>query len=206
MLKTHQAAGGLAAAGYLYLTHEPFLSVVGVVGLCAGYMAAPLPDVDSPNSVPARTLAPIAWALEAARIRHRTLTHTVWVLGALFWLVQMAAHSRVGNVPLYPILMAAWVGVASHPLVDMLTVDGVPLFWPLLAKQNFRVSRFRTSGPWDNVFHGLFIFLMIALVLWWGVQTVPFLHALFYHGQALVHRVDRGVPGAVRDYVGRLHK
>ena len=178
MHRTHQAAGALAASAYLMTSHVPFISIPGVLGLAAGYFAAPLPDVDSPNSTPAQWLPPLAWTCELLRIRHRTLTHSVWVIGALFCLVWSCRHAHLGHVTLYPVLMAAWLAVASHPVVDMLTKAGVPLFWPFGRKANFRLAWFEANGPFDHVFHGLFLLATLGVVVCWAAETVPAMHSV----------------------------
>ena len=190
MLRTHQAAGALAAALYLASQHVPALSAAGALGLCAGYLAAPLPDVDNPNSVPARVLAPLAWGLETARVAHRTLTHSVWVVAALWFLVQRAHGAHLDGVALYPILMAAWIGVASHPAVDLLTKAGVPLFWPLAKKWTVHLAWFTADGPWDRVWHAAFLAALLPVVVYWGAPTTPVLQ----HVLDLAHRAWSVVP------------
>ena len=173
MHRTHQAAGMLAAAGYLMATHVPCISVPGVLGLAAGYFAAPLPDVDTPNSTPARMVPPLAWACELLRIPHRTLTHSVWALGALFLLAWSFRHAHLGHVDLGPVIMAAWVSVATHPLVDMLTKAGVPLFWPLGRRYPFRIAWFEANGTFDHIFHAVFLLAALVVVVMWVSETVP---------------------------------
>ncbi|MDI9261053.1 metal-dependent hydrolase [Alicyclobacillus sendaiensis] len=160
-------------------SHVPFISVPGVLGMAAGYFAATLPDVDSPNSTPARILPPLAWACELLRIPHRTLTHTVWAIGALFLLAWSFRHAHIGHVAMGPVIMAAWVGVATHPLVDMLTRAGVPLFWPFGKKYPFRVAWFEANGPFDHFFHAVFLVAAMLVVVVWVSKTDPTLQHTF---------------------------
>ncbi|ACV57620.1 membrane-bound metal-dependent hydrolase [Alicyclobacillus acidocaldarius subsp. acidocaldarius DSM 446] len=194
MHRTHQAAGVLAAAGFLMASHVPFISIPGVLGMAAGYFAAPLPDVDSPNSTPARMLPPLAWACELLRIPHRTLTHTVWAIGALFLLAWSFRHAHLGHADLGPVIMAAWIGVATHPLVDMLTRAGVPIFWPLGRRYPFRIAWFEADGIFDHIFHTLFLLGTLIVVVMWASETVPAMQ----HMLELLHRVVDAVKNARR--------
>ena len=64
---------------------------------------------------------------------HRKLLHNVWVVAALF-----AAHPALG------------IGAITHVLLDMLTVMGVALFWPISSRR-FGVRIARTGGILDWV-------------------------------------------------------
>ena len=63
--------------------------------------------------------------------KHRKLLHNIFILAAAFWYNY-----------------AFGIGVLSHYLLDMLTVMGVALFWPL-SNKHYRILRLKTGGVID---------------------------------------------------------
>lgn len=125
-------AAGAVAAARLGLPLPLALASAGVAGV-----AALLPDLDHPQSFAARRVA--GGQLVAMALRHRGPTHSVAALAAfaaaLPWLARLAAVP----LPLWA-WAAAVAGYASHLLADLLTREGLRLFWPL---SGVRVS----AGP-----------------------------------------------------------
>jgi len=76
--------------------------------------------------------------------QHRKLLHNLFLLACAF---------------LYNIQFG--VGYLSHILLDMLTVYGVALLWPISSKR-FRFARFSTGGFFDTV---LFVIFLLGWVL-----------------------------------------
>lgn len=115
---THVAVGIVA----VLLTKQS--SPAMVVGILAGSL---LPDIDTRSSTIGR-IVPVLPRL----LKHRTLTHSVWVvvLGWLLW------------APL-------GFGMALHVVADCFTTEGVELFWP--AKLSVRVpliAKIIKAGGW----------------------------------------------------------
>lgn len=117
-------AAGLVAAVLLNQSNPAV-----VVGIVAGSL---LPDVDSPTSTIGRVIPVIPHL-----IKHRTITHSIWLalLAGLLW---------------WPL----GVGIALHILLDCLTTEGVPIFWPAKACVKVpAISKFIKTGGW---FEGAF--------------------------------------------------
>ncbi len=68
-------------------------------------------------------------------IKHRTLTHSIVFLLSVSVLTGMI-NSLIG--------VAAFLGIGSHILLDMLTRSGVQLYWPM--KRRVRIARFSYDG------------------------------------------------------------
>lgn len=156
--KNHMVFGvacGLGAATYLGQAPHP-------LGICVAGLAALLPDVDHPSSVVGR------WVPILPRLMsHRGVTHSLFALALLAWgLWAFASHFP----PWRWTAVAAFVGYASSILGDMLTLDGVRLFWPL--KLRVRVPILWKSGGWhESVFNT--VALGSALYFW--VDSRPIL-------------------------------
>lgn len=138
MTKRTHTLIGLALGLQLTTTqlHEP-IPAFALSGLCA--LAAIAPDFDIPLG-----------------LKHRGITHTVFALVALLALCGYAAPA---------LLIYAVTGYASHILFDMLTVSGVPLFYP--NPNRFKLARFRTGGTMDGI-----LGVMAALNALWLIYEV----------------------------------
>lgn len=134
---------GLGAAVVVHRIYAPFgdgwqaLALAGV----AATVGALLPDVDSDESIIRRSTGTArsngcigklaALGISAITGGHRVGTHTAvaWlVISAIAWLAGRASG-------LTPVAIAFSVGYLSHLLADALTVEGVPLFWPLAKRR-----------------------------------------------------------------------
>lgn len=125
-----------APVGYLLLSVDPGLAVLGGVGTVA---LSRLPDYD----------------LRVPGIEHRGVTHTLLFLGVVTAVLAgagLAVAERFGTDPLLTGGLGAIVGVVavgSHLLADALTPSGVPLLWPLSSRR-FSVSLATASNPIAN--------------------------------------------------------
>ncbi|MEM8528790.1 MAG: metal-dependent hydrolase [Bacteroidota bacterium] len=126
--------------------------------------ASILPDIDRPGSLISRIMPPLAKWLNR-NYGHRTITHS---LLALFTLTLLVALIQKGFTlpPPYPIIF--FLAYFSHLLFDMMTVQGVPLFYPW--KKNPCVIpgrpelRFRTSNiRSETSIFGFFLFSALFL-------------------------------------------
>jgi len=73
----------------------------------------------------AKLLFPASMLLRFLGVKHRTVTHSLLGMAALFVLA----------IPLPPLYFWCFiVGYATHPAIDLLNEQGVRLFWPLNAK------------------------------------------------------------------------
>jgi inner membrane protein len=120
-----------------------------------------LPDIDNPKSpiskIPYLT-EPISRMI-FTRFGHRTITHSVWAL-----IVVTAFFALCGLSPVI-------VGFAyfSHLLLDMATLQGVPLFFPFVKnpvvipanpRHRFRTGDTKTEFVMFGIFSGLTVFSM----------------------------------------------
>lgn len=107
-------------------------------------VAALLPDMDHPDATMPRALMWPGRALAAvigAIFGHRTLTHSVVGVGLLC--LGMAVIPRLPTF----CYLAVILGCVTHIIGDMITVSGVPLFWP--HKHEFRIARMRAGGHFE---------------------------------------------------------
>lgn len=156
---THILAGlavGLAVAASTHARPLDSLILAGAAGA-----AALLPDIDHPRSEIRRKLG-IFGRIGLFWLSHRGITHTwaVWALLSAPALLFLPVHLG----------LAFSAGYASHLIADMMTVSGLPVFWPVSGEKFYVLPfplRFRT-GRWAESL----LDVALVVVLAWGVYHI----------------------------------
>jgi inner membrane protein len=88
-----------------------------------------LPDIDTTKSLVGKIFYPLAWFI-GRRFGHRTLTHSlIFVLTVWTLLTAMTGLEIITDPGIIKISLFALV---SHIIIDMLTLQGVPFFYPFM--------------------------------------------------------------------------
>ena len=143
---THAAAGAVIGALVAPPGAKPLAAAVG-------WFAALLPDIDEPRSSLGSRVPVASWAIHGL-FGHRGVTHTL-----LF-----AVLAACGGWAVAPYLVlapslaasAAFLGAASHVLLDSLTPSGTEPLWP--------VVKTRVAGPIST---GTLLEYPLSLLLVW---------------------------------------
>jgi len=85
-----------------------------------------LPDIDHPGSIMGRTFKPISRFINR-NYGHRTVTHNLAALGIVVLITWLICK---GSGLEGPFTFLAFGGYFSHLIFDMMTIAGVPLFYP----------------------------------------------------------------------------
>jgi len=127
MTAANHVVGGLAITGVIgslmginILEQESYIGVT--------IFAALLPDIDHTKSPIGKLFYPIAKGINK-RYGHRTITHTLAALILLWAIVSTITNSYYGTTDYGTIFFIAYL---SHLLLDMMTIQGVPLFYPFI--------------------------------------------------------------------------
>ena len=179
--KTHQILGITAGLGYYLVLNQPTFSPATMGAIIVGsHFAALLPDIDQPaatfwNNIP---LGKTAGKITDSIFKHRNITHSL--LG--FALVGWGVYALINLFPDYwridrNITLAVFlVAYASHLLADMLTVEGIPLFFPWkrsfgLPPKPFHGLRIQTGKWFENlvIFPLLNILLIGLIYFYWSI-------------------------------------
>lgn len=171
---THQRAGLCTGI----LTHSYFIAAfydgIGTASrlfmialFCiATTIGALLPDIDAPGSLLGRFFPFISRFL-ARTVKHRTLTHSLLSI-FFFVLILNQSHRLDYGESFYAIIvLGLMVGHISHILLDLLTPQGVLLFYPFPWKVS--IGRIKTGAFGEKMFN---YFLLIGTALYFAV---PFL-------------------------------
>jgi inner membrane protein len=116
---THSLIGTALGLGLSLAFHLDAQHSLGLVAL--GGALALAPDIDHPRAPLRRKLGAVGH-VAFGRLKHRGITHTLIALVAV-------ATAAFCLLPL-PYALGAAGGYLSHLLADMLTVSGLPVFWP----------------------------------------------------------------------------
>ena len=114
-----------------------------------GLLFSLIPDLDTPKSLLGRLFPPSKWL--NTRFGHRTLTHSALFLGLS-----------------YIVGPAAFLGLASHILLDLLTPSGVQLAWPQNTSYVILGGPVKTGGRTEN---SIFL-LLLGASFWLGLAAV----------------------------------
>ncbi len=130
-----------------------------------------IPDIDYTKSTIGKIFRPISKYLNR-RFGHRTITHSLLAMFGsflLFAIIESTFYDRTTTAKIY------LLGYFSHLVLDMMTVQGVPLFYPFLRNPCVLPgnpnARFKTGNLHSETM--IFCFFLLSLV---------FLQPLFENG------------------------
>lgn len=128
------------------------------------FVACLLPDIDHTKSLIGKLFLPISKSINR-RYGHRTITHSLVAVVALTGMITVVQTAYFPSIKVAQVFAQAY---SSHLLLDMITVQGIPLFYPF--KKNACVIpgrpdlRFRSG----NVRHeaiGMSLFIVSAVFM-----------------------------------------
>lgn len=196
MTLPNHIAGGIVFTGVfgafcgVNILHEPGLIVMTV-------LAATFPDIDVPSSLWGRIFKPISKAINR-KFGHRTITHSLLFLLLGYGAVAGAVEVLGSKTPYPTVFLLAYF---SHLLFDMLTVQGVPLFYPYNKAPCVIPSdpklRLKSSNPRSEIavfgffiISGIFLQPLMADGFWTSYNrlfgTLPHLQSEFEKAEQLL--------------------
>lgn len=161
--KSHQLLGlGAATAGFFALyPNEPLSWGLAGTILTGSFVGSILPDIDQPSSnfwdsVPLGKL--LGRLAPHALGGHRNLSHSIlgyflfsWLV---YWVVTTAFRDGLFDVSVF--MLSFKLGFVAHLAADAVTVQGIPLFWPLGGNMGFPPRPFEgiriVTGKWFENF------------------------------------------------------
>ena len=170
MTSPNHIAGGYVFTGFFasilglnFLSDPRFLPVI--------FFAALLPDIDHPKSILGRIFFPISKWIHR-KYGHRTITHSLAFLLLTTFIVRSI---QISFFPDFKITLLYFLAVSSHLIFDMVTVQGIPLFYPFLKNPCVLPADPRKRIRTNNIRHET-----IALSVF--ICSAVFLQPLFENG------------------------
>lgn len=162
--KQHMKLGAaVGISGALFLKADVVSCGVFAIGSIIGAL---LPDMDSPTSRLGRCF-PLLSKLFNKGFGHRGLFHSplfLFVTAGIYWLIKI--RFSVSN----PYLISGILtGMSLHLLQDMMTVGGIPLFYPFTQKK-ISIGCFKSESKVDIVnTNVLCVFGYVSMFLFFGI-------------------------------------
>lgn len=176
MTTTHAITGAAAWLTTATAVHHHIHPAVAGAGAVLAWYAAKAPDIDNPDSTPARQIDKLIPGLPAwlkQNFGHRGLTH--WGITALGIGTAFALLFGALSTTLWWLGLAIGVGWLTHILGDCLTWRGAPLMAPF-TDQPVRPPygmRFQTNGTFERLVVRRFV------EFWAAIATAAFAYTLF---------------------------
>lgn len=155
--KTHKTGGtcaGIVASALLFTDNpHPITFVSSLLMIAGASFGSIAPDIDKSTTKIGKNifLKPISHHIQK-KYGHRTITHSLLVsLIGLSLLICSSYMFRGVAFYLYSNLVIGFsIGYMSHLLLDFLTTQGIPLFYPI-DKTKYKLCKFKTSKHEDFV-------------------------------------------------------
>lgn len=133
---THQLTGIVLSLSFMKITGDTSL-----VPLAVASIGSLIPDIDEPRSKAGQKVPVVSGFLKST-LGHRGGTHSFFMM-FIFTLLFIGLLYYF-KFPLYLFIYFV-LGYVSHLFMDLLTVAGVPLFWPF-SKVRFRISNIKVQS------------------------------------------------------------
>lgn len=171
------AAGSILTAVFsaqqnsiIYATHNPYVAIpVALSILPVALFGASLPDLDKTGSHAANRHRVIAFFLHG--FKHRGATHSLIVLLGII-LLGIILKSAVGQrsvlagIGIQAYFFAIAVGFFSHQILDLITTDGIMLFWPFSHESiHFGYLSPKKDGWWIMLLSAIIIAFFCSISL-----------------------------------------
>ena len=146
---THIIGGYVFAGTLCSFTNVNIFEKPEYLIVCA--IASLLPDIDTTKSAIGKLLYPFAWVIYH-KFGHRTITHSL-LFFCLVWAI-MFSLTKFGIISDPNYLKIVLFSILGHYILDMITVSGIPLFYPFLKNKcvipgnpayRFNTSDFRSE-------------------------------------------------------------
>ena len=155
--KTHKIGGvctGIVTATLLFADNPSPVAIISSLLIIAGASFGSIaPDIDKSTTKVGRNvfLKPISLFIQK-KYGHRTVTHSL-IISLVFLSLVVGASYMFRGIAFYlysNLAIGFSIGYLSHLLLDFLTVQGIPLFYPF-DKTKYRLCKFKTSKHEDFV-------------------------------------------------------
>ncbi|WP_297136855.1 metal-dependent hydrolase [Terrisporobacter sp.] len=118
-------------------------------------------DIDMKGSYISKRF-PIIYKIFGKRLRHRGFTHSLVFLAFLMYFFNSILICSDFNIAFLCLFSGFIIGILSHIILDLLTKEGVELFYPI--ETNFSVLPIKTSSRTEKNICKLLNILVVFLI------------------------------------------
>lgn len=167
--ETHSNGGyiiGLLLLPYIYKTflldyNLTYRIVLLFIYAYFTHFGALISDIDMKGSYISKRF-PIIHKLFGKRFRHRGFTHSLLFVGIIAFIGNTITISSNDNIVFTCIFSGILAGVISHILLDIITKEGVELFYPV--EINFSILPIKTSSKTEKNFNKFLSLVVVFLI------------------------------------------
>lgn len=167
--ETHSKGGyilGLLLLPYIYNTflvdyNLSYRVILLFIYAYFTHLGALVSDIDMKGSYISKRF-PIVYKVFGKRFRHRGFTHSLIFVGIIAFIGDTIIVSSNDNIVFTCIFSGLLAGVLSHICLDLITKEGVELFYPLGI--NFSILPIKTSSKTEKNINKFLSLLVIFLL------------------------------------------
>lgn len=167
--ETHSKGGyivGLLLLPYIYNTflmgyNLPYRIVLLFIYAYFTHFGSLLSDIDMRGSYISKRF-PIMYKIFGKKFRHRSFTHSLIFVGLIAFIGDVVIISSNDNIVFTCIFSGLLAGVISHICLDLITKEGVELFYPVGI--NFSILPIKTSSRTERNISKVLNLLIVFLI------------------------------------------
>lgn len=167
--ETHTKGGYIFALLALPFLNNNFLNEYDIIYKCIlisvyiyfSYLGSLFPDIDMKGSYISKR-HPIIYKLFGSKFKHRGFTHSLIFISFLIFLLESLTKYTSDNVVFLCLSSGFLVGYASHLCLDLLTKEGIEIFYPISI--NFSLLPIKTSSKIERFICKTLNFIVIFLL------------------------------------------
>lgn len=125
------------------------------------YLGSLISDIDMKGSYISKRFT-LLYKLFGKRFKHRGFTHSLLFIGFVAFVGDLVIVSSNNNIVFTCIFSGILAGVISHIALDLLTKEGVELFYPVGI--NFSLLPIKTSSKTEKKFNKFLSLLVVFLI------------------------------------------
>lgn len=172
--KTHKIGGicaGVLTSTFLFANNLDVLNCISSGIIIAGASIGSIsPDIDHPESKVGRKLLLKPISITISKLfGHRTITHSLLfsIIMSYALIASASLFSGLLNYIYLNFVIGFCVGWISHLLLDLMTVRGIPIYYPLI-KKKYNIFKFKTNKDEELVSILTILFTGVAIMMFFN--------------------------------------
>lgn len=146
---------------YLYEYNIIYKLILIFIYIYFSYFGSLFPDLDMRGSYISKRF-PTIYKKFGSKLTHRGLTHSLVFIYALCYLFNLLVKYSSNNVVFICLSSGFIVGYVSHILLDIITKEGIQLFYPICV--NISLLPIKTSSKTEKIIYKILNFIFIFLL------------------------------------------
>lgn len=134
-----------------------------IIFFYTSYVGSLFPDIDMKSSFISKR-HPFISRLFGRRFRHRGFTHSLICVFIIFFAFQVFIKTSNNNIIVLSMCYGFLLGYISHLFLDLLTKEGIELFYPI--KANISIFFIKTNSNGEKYFNRILKFLTALTLIY----------------------------------------